>query len=131
LLDIFLKPNGFFFLSTPNIGSFWVRTLKKRWHGFGIPEYHITYFTAQTLKALFDSLNYLPVVERTINPFWSHFFLLRNLAAAIADEYLQTQVKVIKASICAICLLPEKVAELVMPHLGMADTLIGCYRKVK
>ncbi len=44
----FLKDGGYFFITTPDIGSFWFKMLKRRWPGIH-PDYHNVYFCKSTI----------------------------------------------------------------------------------
>ena len=52
-----LKPGGVIVVATPNMGSFWRRSLGHYWPSFKIPE-HILYFTKQTLTTAMKNAHY-------------------------------------------------------------------------
>lgn len=62
-----LKPNGVFFVETPNIGGIGFKISKKEWSHL-IPPEHITYFNPNSLKFTLNQAGFQDVKTLTISP---------------------------------------------------------------
>lgn len=66
-----LREGGHVFMSTPDVGSFWFRLLKRRWPGLH-PHHHHMYFSKKTLRRLAESCGFQVLVLRSRQYYYTH-----------------------------------------------------------
>lgn len=75
----FLKPEGYIFISTPNIGSLASHIMKKYWIFMTVPE-HLGFFSRKTLNYLFEKRLNLKMVKWMAKGKWVNFgFILYKI----------------------------------------------------
>jgi 2-polyprenyl-3-methyl-5-hydroxy-6-metoxy-1,4-benzoquinol methylase len=123
----FLKPGGYVFFSTPNIGSLYVNILKQNWHGFGIFKYHLSYFNPKTLSFVFpNNQGFKKVAIKTISPYGDPFFITKNLIHSLIPQIKNVILRrIVKAPLVLLAIIPNKILEFFACRLNRGDTLIG------
>jgi 2-polyprenyl-3-methyl-5-hydroxy-6-metoxy-1,4-benzoquinol methylase len=66
-----LEDGGYFFMSTPDIGSLWFKALKRRWPGIH-PNYHNVYFSKMTLRTVAEKCGFEIVRMRSKNFYYTN-----------------------------------------------------------
>ena len=131
-VSLLLKKGGLLVFSTPNVKSLWAKMLKEKWHGFEIPEYHITYFESRTLNLAIEKAgNYKNTNIFTVAPYAGTLFLTKNVLEAIVPQQRSAHMrKALKLSVFPLIFVPNKLLELFAPRFEFADTLAGyAFRK--
>ena len=131
-VSLLLKKGGLLVFSTPNVKSLWAKMLKQEWHGFKIPEYHITYFESRTLNLAIEKAgNYKNTNIQTVAPLSNTLFLTKNVLEAIVPQQRSAHMrKALKLSVFPLIFVPNKLLELFAPRFEFADTLAGyAFRK--
>lgn len=87
-----IKPGGFFFLSTPNIGAFVARIMGKRW-AFMTPPEHMGFFSNQTIQVLLENKSAFTIRHMQSRGKWTNFgFVVHKLGRvfpSLASERFQ------------------------------------------
>ena len=72
-----LEDGGYFFMSTPDIGSLWFKVMKKRWPGIH-PYYHNVYFSKMTLRTVAEKCGFEIVRMRSKNFYYTNIRHVRK-----------------------------------------------------
>jgi len=73
-----VKPGGFCFFSTPDIGSFISRLFSKRWYYID-PVQHLSLFTRSGLKTLLERVGFEVIAERSFGHYYRVTYLFNRL----------------------------------------------------
>ncbi len=126
-----LKEGGILLFSTPNVKSLWSKLLKRKWHGFGIPEYHITYFSPITIKIALERQITIENYEIcTVSPYNDYLFLTKNVLGSILPNIKHNLIrKFMKCFFLPVIFPPNKLLEFLASRFLLGDTLIGYAQK--
>lgn len=73
----FLKDDGYFFITSPDVGSLWFKLLGKRWPGIH-PDYHNVYFSKATIRKMAEECGFEVVKIRKKQYFYTNICHIRR-----------------------------------------------------
>jgi SAM-dependent methyltransferase len=125
-----LRPGGWLLGSTPNGQSSWIHWLGAAWHGFGIPQYHRTYFNPISLRRAGERHGFGDIATLTCVD-WRSSHLLRHTATELAKRYLRTNDIRVRTALAVAGGPLEKLAELASGRIAAlnGDTLLFAARR--
>ena len=73
-----LKPGGWIFITTPNVGGFWHKLLGSLWYHYK-PKEHLTYFSLDTIKFALEKSGFSDVESKPTSNLMSLGYILNRL----------------------------------------------------
>lgn len=91
-----LKPNGYLFITTPNISSWDAQLLGNKWYGFSKKRQHINFFSEKSIKIIFRQLKFNIILVKQWGFVRSIDFIVNKIKSQSIKRHISSICRLLK-----------------------------------